>query len=113
MTKQTREENQANHQRRWQAHVDAVAKSGLSRAEYCRQQNLSYHALTYWQRKLSRPGHTTNLVPVTLPTAFIRHGGQHNEAELRIILPGKMSIAVGDDFSPITLSRLLTVLENR
>jgi len=113
MTKQTRKENQANQQRHWQAHVDAVAKSGLSRAEYCRQQNLSYHAMTYWQRKLSRPSNRTNLVPVTLPTAFIRHGDQHNQAELRIILPGNMSVAVGDNFFPTTLNRLLTVLENR
>ena len=113
MTKQNSKENQANHQRRWQAHLDAMVKSGLSRSEYCRQQNLSYHAMTYWQRKLSRPSNRTNLVPVTLPTAFIQHGGQHNEAELRIILPGNLSIAVGDNFSPITLSRVLTVVENR
>ena len=38
---------------------------------------------------------------------------QQNQAELQIILPGKMSVAVGDNFSPATLIRLLTVLENR
>jgi len=53
------------------------------------------------------------LVPVTLPAALMRNGGPHNHAELKILLPGKMSVAVGDNFSPATLNRLLTVLENR
>ena len=114
MTKRISENNQARHQRRWQAHVNAAEKSGLSRAEYCRRYNLSYHTMTYWKRKLSRSNnrHAT-LVPVTLPAALMRNGGQHNQAELQIILWGKMSVAVGDNFSPATLSRLLTVLENR
>ena len=43
------------HRRRRQmsCHVNALAKSGLSRAEYCRQHNLSYHSMIYWQEKLS------------------------------------------------------------
>ena len=114
MTKRISGENQAKHQRRWQAHVNALEKSGLNRTEYCRQHNLSYHALTYWKHKLSRPSsNKTTLVPVTLSSALIRHSEQHNQAELQIILPGKMSVAVGNNFSPATLSRLLTVLENR
>jgi len=114
MTKRISGENQVRHRRRWQAHVNALAKSGLSRAEYCRQHNLSYHALTYWKQKLSRPSsNKTTLVPVTLSAALIRNSEQHNQAELQIILPGKMSVAVGNNFSPTTLSRLLTVLETR
>ncbi len=46
MTKRISGENQAKHQRRWQAHVNALEKSGLNRTEYCKQHNLSYHALT-------------------------------------------------------------------
>lgn len=114
MTKRISGENQAKRQRRWQAHVNALEKSGLNRTEYCSQHNLSYHALTYWKRKLSRPSsNKTTLVPVTLPVALMRNGGQHNQAELQIILSEKVSVAVGNNFSPATLSRLLTVLENR
>ncbi len=36
----------------WKAHAEAQRQSGLSRAEYCRRHNLSYHALTYWVKKL-------------------------------------------------------------
>ena len=114
MTKPIRDDHQASHQLRWQTHINAAEKSGLSRAKYCRRYNLSYHTMTYWQRKLAKSnGGKTTLVPVTLPTALLRNGGQHNHAELKVLLPGKMSVAVGDNFSPATLNRLLTVLENR
>ena len=114
MTKRIGEDKQKSHQRRWQAHVKAIAQSGLSRAEYCRRHNLSYHALAYWQRKFSQPtSTTTTLVPITLQTDAGQKARQHDQAELQINLPGKMSIAVGDNFSPATLNRLLTVLEHR
>lgn len=114
MTNRISGDNQSGHRRRWQAHVNAAEKSGLSRAEYCRQHNLSYHAMIYWQRKLSKSNNRkTTLVPLNLPAALVQNGGQHNQAELRIILQGEMSVAVGDNFSPDTLGRLLTVLENR
>jgi len=110
MSKRISEDNQDSHRRRWQAHVNAVGESGLSRAEYCRQHNLSYHALTYWQRKLSTPSSSkTKLVPVTLSAELFRNSGQHDRVALQIILPGKISVAVGDNFSPTTLSTLLTV----
>jgi hypothetical protein len=37
--------------------------------EYCRRHDLSYHALTYWQRKLYRPSRQpAQLVPVPVET---------------------------------------------
>jgi len=104
--------------RQWQAHVQAFRRSGLSRAEYCRRQNLSYHALTYWQRKLSGlgPGKSVSpLVPVPVPLAgnIGHHSSQLGRAALRVILPGRLSVEVGDGFSPVTLSRLLATLEGR
>ena len=114
MSRHNRAANQPNRQRHWQAHVKTLVNSGLSRAEYCRQHKISYHALTYWQRKFSRPGNTTaTLVPVPLATQS-RHSAMHSgQAGLQVILQGNISIAVADDFSSVTLSRLLTVLENR
>ena len=114
MTERTSKNHQTSHQQRWEAHVNAVEESGLSRAEYCRRYNLSYHAMTYWQRKLFRPNSCkATLIPVTLPAALMQNGREHNHSELQIILPGRMSVSVGDNFSPVTLNRLLTVLENR
>lgn len=114
MNRHNRAENQSNRQRHWQAHVKTLANSGLSRADYCRQHKISYHALTYWQRKFSKPENSaTTLVPVPLATQSRQPAEHSGQAGLHIILPGEISIAVGNNFSPVTLSRLLTVLENR
>jgi hypothetical protein len=45
--------------------------------------------------------------------AIIRNDVQEDKPGLRVLLPGKMSIAVEDNFSSATLEKLLTVLENR
>jgi len=104
---------QLKKQRYWQAHAKAQTRSGLSRAEYCRQHKLSYHALTYWQRKKSgkkQPG--TTLVPVRLER--ILHGPARTKSSgLKIFVKDQLSIEVDDHFSPITLGRVLSVVENR
>lgn len=107
-------QNQTGETKKWQAHFAAQAKSGLSRPEYCRRQQISYHAFGYWRRKLSKSaGNNISLVPITLqaePSRFIDFGGA---ADLTLVLPGSMSIAVGDNFSGTTLTRLLNVLAAR
>ena len=114
MTKRTGRNKQSCNPRHWQAHVKALKQSGLSRAEYCRQHTLSYHALTYWYRKLSRPS-SSEATLVTVP--FGRSMGQNpiqpDRAALKVILPGRLSVEVGDNFSPATLTRLLATLTSR
>lgn len=104
-------DQQARNRRHWEAHLRAAAKSGLNRAEYCRQHNLSYHAMGYWHKRLSRKNSRQSFIPVKI--GAIRAENHGDEQGLRIIFPGKMSVAVGDNFSPGTLNRLLSVLENR
>ena len=38
----------------WQTHVQAVGRSGPSRAEDCRRGGIFCHTLTYWCRRLAR-----------------------------------------------------------
>jgi hypothetical protein len=98
------------HRRRMNCHVKALAQCGLSRAEYCRQHHLSYHAMIYWQKKLSKAVRcTTTLVPITIDS---NRRSQHR-VEMKINLPGGWSVEVGDNFSPKALSSLLATLGNR
>jgi len=114
MTRQSIQENRQRSRQHWQAHISAQMKSGLSRAAYCKENNLSYHAATYWSRKLSQSQsgqEQTNLVPVRFSSNIALNTYQTARSGLKVILPNKIVIEVGDDFSPSTLKKLLTALE--
>lgn len=96
----------------WQAHLKAWGSSGLSRAEYCRQQNLSYHAFRYWGKKLlGRQGSKPAFVAV--PALRVEQFSlcRNEVARLKVDLGGRYRIEVHDDFSSATLTRLLSTLE--
>ncbi len=111
------QQNQSNNTpRHWKLHVETLKQSGLTRAEYCRQHNLSYHTLTYWQRKLSTKqakSNETTLVPVPFKAIINHHSVEQARAGLKIILPDKIAVEVGENFSSSTLLRLLATLEHR
>lgn len=114
MTQQKRQSGKITGQRYWQAHVAAFDKSGLSRAGYCRQHNLSTHALVYWQKKFKQTEKSTSrLVPVMVPVAEATVTNRAGGATLHLILSDKLSIAVSDHFSPQALNKLLATLEGR
>ncbi len=114
MINQNHQPRQTGDSKKWQAHLAAQAKSGLSRSEYCRRQQISYHAFTYWRKKLHKTaGNNVALVPITLQTEPCRGAGYGSAADLTLVLPGNMSITVGDNFSGATLNRLLNLLEAR
>ena len=97
----------------WKRHVKAHRESGLTRAEYCRQQNISYHALTYWQKKFGN--HSTPLpalVPVPVDK-ILRPPVNDQGAGVKIILNSAVVIEVSEHFSPKALRQVLSVLERR
>jgi len=100
--------------RHWQAHIQALEKSGLSRAEYCRRHNISYHAMTYWLRK-NRKRNTSQptLVPVPFQAGLHTPPPSSSGNVVRVVLPGEVVVEVNDNFSPSTLASVLSVLEAR
>ena len=114
MTRPNSRDDQYRNQRYWQAHTTTQKQSGLSRAEYCRQHQLSYHAATYWNRKLSKSASKeTTLVPVTLASGIRINSTPVTGSVLKVILPNKIAVEVDDGFSPTTLRKLLMTLERR
>nr|MBF0221781.1 hypothetical protein [Desulfobulbaceae bacterium] len=107
--------NPARARKIWLTHVNAWQQSGLSRAEYSRQHNLSHHQLRYWQKKnelQESPGLT--FVPVPL-ASVVKHSTRHNTQEwksfLKVEINGRFKVEVADEFSPAILARLITTLE--
>ena len=97
----------------WQAHLRALGGSGLSRREYCRRHHLSYHALTYWVRKL-RP-----TSPRATPPALVEVPAcslpllQRSDSAFRLHLDQGRLLEIESDFDEAGLGRLLRVLEQR
>ena len=105
---------QSNNRRHWQTHVKACQESGLTRAEYSRQHNVSCRALAYWHKKLIGPkGKESVLVPVSLGRDASKNLIAPDPADLKIIMPGNIKIEIGENFSPSSLVKLLAVLESR
>ncbi len=105
--------NHTPNSRFWRAHVEAQAKSGLNRAEYCRQHELSYHTLTYWQGKLRLPdiSHTAQLIAV--PEKIIQTALSPQPRDMRVVLANNISIELSNTFSSDALARLLPLLASR
>jgi hypothetical protein len=114
MTQNKRTASKSNIKRSWQAHIDAQEKSGLSRAAYCRVQDLSYHALTYWSRKLSRPSQSrTKLVPVPVESIMRMNKTADQPSGMKIVVSDHVAIEINEQFSSTALNKILSVLEGQ
>jgi len=102
-----------NGRRFWLAHADAQVKSGLSRAEYCRRHELSYHTLTYWQKKSSRTKSQTSGTLVAVPAALFKEAQSQSTPQIRVVLPNSIIIELSNTFTAAALNELLNVVEKR
>ena len=91
----------------WQTHITSWEKTDISQAEYCRRNGLSSRAFGYWKRKQDC---AVSFVPVPL-TLPMDAGTKIGRAPLCIVLDDRYRIEVGDDFSPLTLQKLVHTLE--
>ena len=109
----TRQRTNSRNQKIWCAHVDAWLKSGLSRAEYCRQHNLSHHQLRYWQKKYEQSSSAgVTFVPVPLVRAVKNNRPLEWKSALKVEVSDRFKIEVSDEFSPAILARLIITLES-
>ena len=51
----------------WQQQIEKLKTSGLSRSQYCRENNLNYDRFGYWLKRLSPV--TSEFIPVKLQTS--------------------------------------------
>ena len=93
----------------WQAPIKTLARSGLSRSEYCRRYDLSYHAFTYWLRK-HRSAETQSplaLVEVRISALSL---APRSTVPLRLHLGSSCMAELEPDFDETTLRRVFAVL---
>jgi len=107
----------------WAQHLHRWQQSGLSQAQYCRQQQLSVPAFGWWKRRLATAqtrGHraTTQRKVRGRDGAFVEltspDGGvcfPADEGAYEIVLPGGRRLRLGCHWEPERVQQLLLLLE--
>lgn len=97
----------------YQQHFNTWKRSGLSQAEYCRQNDLNRHRFGYWKRKLSKTENQVEFVmlPANLPEQGVPCTQSEMSSSLHLTVDSRLSLEIQDRFSPETLKKVLQVLE--
>lgn len=98
-------------QAHWQAHVEACDRQDISKAGYCRNNELTYHCFIYWHAKYSEQTvkkpipktDSSKLIPVALAQGA-------DPAELQIRLPNGVLISGINDQSISLIGQLIDQL---
>lgn len=97
--------------RYWQKHLEHWRQSGLSQAEYCRQNSLKPRRWNYWKKNLSRKIIDTSVsfvpvkIPSTLPVAVPK-------SNLSVLTSNGYKVEVGIGFDPTTLKQLILTVQS-
>ncbi len=95
----------------WQEHLTAWQEADISQAEYCRRNEISSRSFSYWKKKQPQKRiNPVSFVPVPIAPAMAV-GNIIGGNSLCLLLGERYRVEVGDDFSPLTLQKLVRVLE--
>jgi transposase len=97
----------------WREHVAKWRTSGLSQAEYCRQNCVSIKSLGYWKRRFERnqqPPSPSVIVPVP-QQHLVQPSLRQEEGALRVHLGHRFTVEIRGDFFAPVLEKLVRTLE--
>ena len=114
MAEKTLKEMRLEKRRFWKVHIGAWERSGFPQNEYCRRNKLRTSQFTYWKTKFNRePSAPVSFVPVpTSPPHQAIVLPDSSDSGLSVVL-GTIQIKIANDFNPVSLVKVLTVLEGR
>jgi len=80
----------------WRQHLDRCGQSSLSKIAYCRENDLTYHQMMYWQKRL-KPSDSTVQVNQKQPTPgfipIVVDAQDRTATSLSITLPNGLIIS--------------------
>ena len=100
----------------WENHLGSWKRSRLSKAAYCRQKEISYHAFNYWKKRLEKPKPPSPIILVKLAetetiTASFQQPPVTFQSPIRFWVKD-FCIEVADNFSKISLVQLIETLRS-
>jgi hypothetical protein len=100
----------ASKARSWEKHITAWRSSGLSQAEYCRNNGLVKSQFWYWRKRFDQSDtHQVTFVPVSVPS--IRPSQQ--SGAIRVITPNGYRIELENGFDPNGMRALIDAVGRR
>ena len=92
----------------WREHSDAWKSSGLTQAEYCKQQGISYQSFVYQHNRIaSKAQRKTAMSFVEAKPEAVAVSAQ--AAGLQLMLPNGIRVGITNEVSPILLKAVLTI----
>lgn len=93
----------------WQRQINSWKTSGLSQKQFCQSRSLALSTFCYWKRKVNNQAPAT---PKFYPLAIPASPREPTEACLILLVgPKQFQVQIKKDFSPATLKKLITTLE--
>ncbi len=114
MSSPTKSKNRKKQIKYWQAHIKAYQRSGLSQAEYCRQNNLRSNRLRYWKKKFQNQQDSQNPSFVNLPLTITEtKPSAKSESGVSVMLSEKITLSLSINFDESTLTKAVDILGGR
>jgi hypothetical protein len=95
----------------WNGHVQQWRNSGLTQKEYCNKEGISLERLGTWKRRLDREGQKQSGALVAVPSRIVASALHAASPTLRLVVDERYRVEIPDAFSPVTLEKVLQVLD--
>lgn len=92
---------------KWASHIRNQEQSGLSQAEYCRQNTIHPASFSQWKRRLREDDRTSGFIALNLPPSQIGHSDS-----FRLCLADNMELIFPEDIDTNRLVEIISSLRN-
>ena len=89
----------------WEGHIQSWQQSGLSQAEYCRQNDLKNHRWWYWRKRISHSSDTdVTFVPLRFSSSKI------SRTDISVVTPNGYRIEIYNGYDMSKLRQLIAAV---
>ena len=89
----------------WEGHIQSWQQSGLTQAEYCRQNDLKNHRWWYWRKRISHPPDTgVTFVPLRFSSS------KTSQAGICVVTPNGYRIEIDNGYDISKIRQLIATV---
>lgn len=112
MTSLKFKENKTIKRAIWVKHIEDWKASGISQADFCRQNNLKPSQFTYWKCSLAKKTSEKPTFVEVPANVYPATQKLSNTACLKLVFESGMTMEVNDGFNPDTLRSIVQTLRS-